>query len=61
MSMNQVKSIGLDDAAVKAILQFNDRLKSGRVTGYIRDVAIDFYCDYLCAMHPECRLQTRRN
>ncbi len=54
--MNQTKDIGLDDVTVNYILQFNERLKSGRVTGYIRDVAIDFYCDYLYVMHPECNL-----
>lgn len=55
--MNQIKCIGLSDKEVESILRFNKNLKEHKVAGYIRDVAIDFYCDYLNAVHPECGLQ----
>lgn len=61
MSMNQNNRIGLDNETVESILKFNERLKGGRLTESIRDVAIDLYCDYLNVMHPECGLLERRN
>ncbi len=59
--MNQNNRIGLDNETVEDILNFNERLKNGSVTGLIRDLAIDLYCDYLKMMHPECGLLERRN
>lgn len=54
--MNQGKRIGFDDETLLRVLHFNDCLKCGVVTGAVRTVAIDFYCDYLYVMHPECNL-----
>lgn len=59
--MNQNNRIGLDNETVESILKFNERLKNGRVSEFMRKVAIDLYCDYLNLMHPECGLLERRN